>query len=87
MIIVDPCTGTITSVDSDSCNCVSDKTYEHSQPIASTTWTIPHGMGKRPSVQTFDASLEEIEGCVSHIDDNTVVVEFNTAVSGVAYLN
>ena len=64
-----------------------DKQVEHAQPDASTQWTISHGLGKFPNVQTFDEGLTQINGVVTHIDNNNLVIDFDIAVSGVAYLN
>lgn len=61
--------------------------YTHSQPSVATQWTIHHNMGKHPTVQTFNASLVEIDGVVTHINNNTLIVDFNFPISGVAYLN
>ena len=66
------------------------KTYTHSQDVASTTWTITHGMGYRPSVQT----VVEVDGqnvvmlpkSITHASDNQVVVEFSIARTGTARL-
>lgn len=89
MLITDTCIGSIISTSSGIAadSVEGDKHYTHKQPIAAMVWTIPHGLGKYPTVQTFDAGLDHIEGVWSHIDTNTMVVEFNVDVSGVAYLN
>ena len=66
------------------------KTYTHTQTVASTTWTINHGMGYRPSVQT----VVEVDGqnvvmlpkSITHASDNQVVVEFSIARTGTARL-
>lgn len=62
-------------------------TYEHQQMVAAATWSITHNLGFRPQVSTFDTSADEIEGEVTHIDVNSLTVDFNTNVSGVAYLS
>lgn len=61
--------------------------YVHTQMVADNTWSITHSLGFRPQVSTFDTSDDEIEGEVTHIDVNSLTVDFNTNVSGVAYLS
>lgn len=61
--------------------------YVHTQMVAANTWLITHSLGFRPQVSTFDTSDDEIEGEVTHIDVNSLTVDFNTNVSGVAYLS
>ena len=59
--------------------------YTHSQGAAATTWTIVHSLNSTSVVvQTYDASLNEIEGVITVIDVNTVEVNFNIAVAGIA---
>jgi len=62
-------------------------TYTHEQAQASTTWTITHNLGKKPSITVVDSSGEVQEAKETYIDDNTVKVEFNSAFAGKAYLN
>lgn len=61
--------------------------YEHLQPSAGTVWTIPHSLGKYPSVTLLDSANDEIEGDVSHVSKNVVVATFSAAVSGRALCN
>lgn len=65
----------------------TDKTFVHTQNVASTTWEITHNLGKRPSVFTEESTGDEIEGAITHLDANRVRIEFSAACSGVAYLN
>jgi hypothetical protein len=66
---------------------IEDKHYTHTQGSASTSWVIPHLMNKRPSVSVFDASGNNVSGQIAHTDVNNLTITFNTAFSGVAYLN
>jgi hypothetical protein len=61
--------------------------YTHTQSVASTTWTITHNMGKKPSVSVVDTSDDEVVGEVHHNSTNQLVITFSAAVSGKAYLN
>lgn len=64
-----------------------DKSYRHQQLIAATTWTITHGLGKKPAVQVFDSGGAECFGEVEHVSDNQLTITFSAAFGGNAYLN
>lgn len=61
--------------------------FIHTQSLASTTWTVTHNMGKRPSVSIVDSSGYEVIASVNHVSVNQLVITFSSAFSGVAYLN
>lgn len=61
--------------------------FVHEQQADSDTWTITHNLGYRPAVSIQDYAKNGIEGDVDHIDVNSLVVNFNTGVSGYAYLS
>jgi hypothetical protein len=61
--------------------------YTHQQTSANTVWTINHGLGYRPSVTIFDNTQNEVEGAVTHVDNNNVSLEFSVAITGTAYLS
>jgi len=63
-----------------------DKNYVHIQTSA-TLWTIPHELGKIPSVFVQDGSGNTVYGDIQIVDDNNITITFNTAFSGTAYLN
>ena len=65
----------------------TDKFYEHTQASSNAVWTIPHGLGKKPSVDVQDGSGNSIEGSVNYVDSNNLTITFNTAFTGSAYLN
>lgn len=58
--------------------------YEQYSP--STTWTINHNLGYRPTVELLDETNREIDGDVYHTTINQVVVMFNIPVAGTARL-
>ena len=60
--------------------------YNHQQTTASTTWTINHNLGFRPSVELLDSGSQVIEGDVSHPSINQTVVTLNLATAGLARL-
>ncbi len=65
-----------------------DKTFSHTQNASSSSWTINHNLGKKPSVTiTTLATGAQVIGEVTYTNDNTLVVSFAAAVSGIAHLN
>jgi hypothetical protein len=67
-------------------------TYIHTQAVASTTWTINHGLGWKPNVSVFDSGGTQIGGTVVHVSDTQLTISFTLgggayAVSGYAYLS
>lgn len=60
--------------------------YIHTQSIPSTTWTINHNLGFRPSVELLDAGSQEIDGEIAHPSVNQTVVKLNPSTAGVARL-
>jgi hypothetical protein len=61
--------------------------YRHTQAVPSAAWTVPHGLGKRPSVVVVDSAGSLVEGEVAYPDDDTVVLTFSASFSGTAHLN
>lgn len=58
------------------------------QATAALIWTIPHNLGFYPAgVRVEDTDGIDIVGEVSYPDINTVRIEFNSPVAGVAYLS
>tara|TARA_R110000796_G_scaffold42899_3_gene105639 strand:- start:334 stop:834 length:501 start_codon:yes stop_codon:yes gene_type:complete len=66
---------------------VAETTYMHDQGIPNVTWTIQHNLNKRPSVTVVDSAGAVVIGEVEYTDDNNIIVTFNAAFSGEAYLN
>lgn len=60
--------------------------YVHNQSSPSTTWTINHNLGYRPSVELLDAGSQEIDGEVSHPTTNQTIVILQPATAGIARL-
>jgi len=62
-----------------------NSTYFHTQSSPSTTWSVFHNLGRMPSVSIRDYFDVEIEGQVSHVSLDQLVIEFNKAITGTAY--
>ena len=60
--------------------------YVFTQTTPSTTWTINHNLGFRPSVELLDTGSQEIDGEVAHPSVNQTVVTLNPATAGLARL-
>lgn len=62
--------------------------YVHNQVVASSVWTIIHGLGFCPNVTVIDTTGQEIKGQVNYNSDCSVVtITFNSAIAGKAYLS
>lgn len=65
-----------------------DKTYTHTQAVASNTWSINHGLNKKPSVMVVNSSDEVVVGEVQYNNLNEITVSFaGGSFTGKAYLN
>lgn len=65
----------------------TDNTYVHNQTVASAVWTIHHNLHRYPSVTVVDSAGSVVIGDVSYLTDETIVLYFQGAFSGIAYLN
>jgi hypothetical protein len=64
-----------------------DKHYTHTQSTPSSSWSITHNLGKRPSVTVVDSAGTEWVVEVQHLSDNACIAKFAHAFSGKAYCN
>ena len=65
-----------------------DKSFKHTQSAESNSWTINHGLNKKPSVTvTTSATDTVVIGEVTYTNNNTLVVSFDASFDGIAYLN
>ncbi|NJK45588.1 MAG: hypothetical protein HC933_16105 [Pleurocapsa sp. SU_196_0] len=55
--------------------------------VASTVWSIAHGMNKRPNVKVKDTADNWYLPDVEYLDLNALEIRFAFAVSGTAYLD
>ena len=61
--------------------------FEWTQTTAAAVWTIPHNLGYKPNVSTFNALNSPILGMPSHINNNTLQITFDDPVDGIAVFN
>jgi hypothetical protein len=64
-----------------------DKSFTHTQGVASATWAITHNLNKKPSVTVVDSADNVVVGDIEYNDNNSVTITFSGAFSGKAYLN
>ena len=63
-------------------------TYQHTESVASTTWTIEHKLNTTaPLVQVYDISGSMIlPDSVTATDESTITITFSVAISGSAII-
>jgi hypothetical protein len=61
--------------------------YVHIQEVASSTWTITHGLGFTPNITVVDTAGTVVEGSYNYPNSDTVVLTFVGGFSGRAYLS
>lgn len=64
-----------------------DATFTYEQTFASDTWTITHNLGRYPSVTVVDSAGSVVVGDVQYISKDRIILTFQGAFSGTAYLN
>lgn len=62
-------------------------TYTYTQATASAVWTVPHNLGRYPSVVVADHLGNVVIADVAYLDENTIRVTHATPLTGVAYCN
>lgn len=60
--------------------------HVHTQSSPSSTWTINHTLGGKPSVTVVDSADTMVVGEVTYNSNTQVTVAFTAAFSGYAYL-
>ena len=63
------------------------QTYIYQQEVVSDRWVITHNLKKFPSVTVVDSAGTSVVGDVQYLNEDTLIVSFNAAFSGTAYLN
>lgn len=61
--------------------------YEHPQSIPSIVWTVPHNLGRHPTVAVTDHLGNLVIADTKYIDLNVVQITHGTAMTGFAYCN
>lgn len=56
--------------------------YLHTQSLAASTWTVAHGLGRKPIVQVLDSAGTEVFGEVKHLNADTLTVSFGAPFGG-----
>lgn len=64
-----------------------DANYVHNQSSAQAIWTVPHNLGKYPSVTVVDSAGDQCEGEVRHLSPNQLRITFKFSFSGRAFIN
>ena len=62
-------------------------TFVFEQGIASETWTINHNLEKYPSVTLSNYNGEVFEAYIEYVNENTIIVRLDSAMTGYANLN
>ena len=65
----------------------NDKFFVYEQAMASDTWEVTHGLNKKPSITVVDSADNVVTGAYEYIDENKVILRFNSAFVGKAYFN
>lgn len=75
-------------IDSRIFELIQNSHFAFRQDIPSDTWLVSnHPLDKKPSVMVTNDQLEEIEGYIKYLDDETVLVKFNVPLTGWVFLN
>jgi hypothetical protein len=65
-----------------------DLSYVHTQNVASSSWSVTHGLGFIPNITVIDSAGSVVEGSYTYSEDgNTVTLTFSSPFSGKAYLS
>ena len=64
-----------------------DAHYTHTQNSASSSWSVKHDLGKKPSVMVVDSADTVLHGEIEYTDLNNIVIKLSAPTSGKAYLN
>ena len=68
-------------------NTFGSATYVFAQASAAAIWTIPHNLGKFPSITVVDSSGNVVVGFETYNSNNQITITFSAPFSGTAYLN
>lgn len=64
-----------------------DKYFVFEQGTSSAVWTINHNLNKKASVTVVDEYDRVVTPAVEYVNDNKIILRFNFAFKGRAYLN
>lgn len=67
---------------------VSAGSYDHVQASPSTVWTVQHNLGyKAAGIKAFGVGGAPINGSVSYVNNNVLLITFSEAVAGTAQIS
>lgn len=66
---------------------IADKNFVFEQAESKDEWEINHNLNKKPSVTVVDEYDRVVEPDIEYISNNKIIVRFNFAFKGRAYLN
>lgn len=61
--------------------------FNHQQGVSRSTWTINHNLNFYPNVTVVDSAGTIVEGEITYTNKNSLVLNFQSAFSGNAYLS
>lgn len=61
--------------------------FNHQQGVSRDTWTIRHNLNFYPNVTVVDSAGTIVEGEITYTNKNSLVLNFQSAFSGNAYLS
>lgn len=61
--------------------------FNHQQGVSSDTWTIRHNLNFYPNVTVVNSAGTIVEGEITYTNKNSLVLHFQSAFSGNAYLS
>ena len=64
-----------------------DVSFVHIQSVASSTWTITHGLNFIPNITVVDSGGTVVEGSYNYPNATSVIASFSSAFAGKAYLS
>ena len=65
----------------------NDKYFVFEQGVSSNIWIINHNLNKKASVTVVDEYDRVVTPAVEYVNDNKIILRFNFAFKGKAYLN
>lgn len=62
-------------------------TYTHTQSVAAAVWTVPHNLGRYPSITVVDNLGGQLYPDVRYIDTDIAQITHSVPLTGRAYCN
>lgn len=87
-VVTVPATSTVTAITAgpQGPQGVAGAGYDFTQASSSSTWTINHNLGYKPSVDVYDSGSQQIQADVSHPSANQTVILLTASTAGFARL-